>query len=957
MSEGEAADFTSSLTCLVEPSSAALSEQLACVRGLTDSERAAIREGLAASLRETLLRKVNRVLILELNAARITGELTAGDSAARWSQFLRMSATTQYWESLSEYYPTMLPRLDTLITRRCAAVLAMAERLSADREALTPLLGSELGALSQVTIGAGDSHRGGQTVALLRFAAGTVVYKPRAVHVDAVLNDLLAKVLTGVRPDARIRVPQVLSRGDYGWAEYVPHRFCAGHEELSSFYRGMGHWLGVMRLLGGSDLHAENVIACGPVPVVVDCETLFTPAYPPRPSGFGRAIDKASALVQATVLRTGMLPSRGIGLSWRGVDISAAGSLRGEQPVTDLAVIVDAGRDTARFGYEPARLEIGASHPSPVPVLADYWDQVLAGFSEVTARLRAMDQDAGLAPLLASFRDCPIRVVPRSTEAYAEIARMLWHPVSLNDPGAAADRAAGLLATMAEHVLGAPDDPRVIAAEVADLTEGDIPFFATTPGYGRLAGPGGTSWLPEQDLIADALDRWRTADLDMDHLVIRAALVSAYLNDGWMPGERRMRTVQIRLEGLERRRRDTVAALLGQLRDTAIQAEDGTVTWIAPVLHPTGWSVQPLGVDSYGGMPGVSVLLASYQRECAAGRADKVAGIDEVLTAALRTWRMAEDRLDAARRSGTPMRPPPPGGYIGLGSQIWAWLALHRLGVAGPDALARAEALASQVPAAVDAWDGSELLTGSAGAIVPLLQLAAVTQEACWTRHAAAIGEQLVEAARRTGDTACWPSRTWPDGIGGFAHGATGIGWALARLALATGEERLAEAARAAFAFEETLYDRTGGGWRDMREPEEKAYPVAWCHGAVGIGISTADLLARGWPEGEDRLRRAVAIADRDGFGWNHTLCHGDFGCWELLAGAVNAGYGPVGLTRPALDARVIGSLEANQPVTGLARDAYSPGLMAGQGGMIYQLLRLNQDCDLPSVLTLGDPV
>jgi lantibiotic modifying enzyme len=106
------------------------------------------------------------------------------------------------------------------------------------------------------------------------------------------------------------------------------------------------------------------------------------------------------------------------------------------------------------------------------------------------------------------------------------------------------------------------------------------------------------------------------------------------------------------------------------------------------------------------------------------------------------------------------MRPPPPGGYIGLGSQIWAWLAIHRLGRAGPDALARAEALAGQLPAALDAWDGSELLTGSAGAIVALLQLAAATQEQDWTRHASSIGEQVLKTARRTGDTACWPSRT-----------------------------------------------------------------------------------------------------------------------------------------------------------------------------------------------------
>ena len=40
--------------------------------------------------------------------------------------------------------------------------------------------------------------------------------------------------------------------------------------------------LSLMRLLSGSDLHAENLIAHGPHPVVVDCETLFTPKPQPK---------------------------------------------------------------------------------------------------------------------------------------------------------------------------------------------------------------------------------------------------------------------------------------------------------------------------------------------------------------------------------------------------------------------------------------------------------------------------------------------------------------------------------------------------------------------------------------------------------------------------------------------------------------------------------------------------
>ena len=464
--------------------------------------------------------------------------------------------------------------------------------------------------------------------------------------------------------------------------------------------------------------------------------------------------------------------------------------------------------------------------------------------------------------------------------------------------------------------------------------------------------------MPEQDLIADSLARWRDADLGLDRMVIQATLVSAYLNDGWMPSENRLRPGPIRRDGpavLDRRRREVLAAMMRQLRDSAIQADDGTVTWIAPVLHPTGWSVQPLGTDAYGGIAGVALLLAAHQFETQAGRADEIAGLDGLLTSALHTMRRAEDRYDRERVSGAPMRPLPPGLMIGIGSQIWVWLALERLGVAGPDGLARAKALAGLLPESAAAFGSYELLTGVSGAIVPLLQLAEATGQERWTREAVRLGNQVVAAARRDADLAWWASPRWPDGVGGFSHGATGIGWALARLALATGERRFADTAQAAFAFEETLYDRAGG-WRDIRDPGEEAFAVAWCHGTVGIGIAAADLAARGWSGCEDVLARAARITDRDGFGWNHTLCHGDLGCWELLSIALAAGQAPAGLSQADLDARVIGSLEVNRPISGLAKDTYSPGLMAGHGGMAYQLLRMAPDADLPSVLAVDGP-
>src|SRR5262249_45557074 len=180
--------------------------------------------------------------------------------------------------------------------------------------------------LVEVVFGSGDSHRGGHTVAIVGCSAGRVVYKPRSVAVDAALATLLTRLLPDEPPATRIRVPEVVCRDGYGWAAYGEHRYCTDEMELRTFYRCLGQWLAVMRLLGGSDLHAENLVAAGPVPVVVDCETLFTPQPARRPSGYGLAADRAAHLVSGSVLRSGLLPGRGLALGWRGVDVSAAGA-------------------------------------------------------------------------------------------------------------------------------------------------------------------------------------------------------------------------------------------------------------------------------------------------------------------------------------------------------------------------------------------------------------------------------------------------------------------------------------------------------------------------------------------------------------------------------------------------------------------------------------------------------
>lgn len=923
----EAGDLDRTLDWLVDPALAGLARRLDRVAGLVATEATAVLDAARTALRDSLRRKVNRVLVLELHAARMTGKLTAADARGRWTEFVHAAAEPTFWQGLHGRYPNLTDRLRVVVGNRCAAAAAFAERFAADRDALAGLLDAEPGELRKADIGAGDSHRGGQAVTAVHCAGGTVMYKPRPMAVDARLADLVTALTDG--PDA-IRVPRVLVRDGYGWAEHVTHRHCADDAELRAFYRGLGHWLAVMRLVAGTDLHAENLIAAGPVPVVVDCESVFTPRPPFPPTGAGDATDLAAELLNGTVLRTGLLPGRGGGLAWRGVDGSGMGMLPGEQPEIGLPELVDAGTDTARIEIRPQPFPPAENLPSPRPQLHRHWGAVLAGFDEMAARVTALDHTGGLEPLLRPFADCVVRVVVRDSEAYAELARMLWHPVGLHDPVAAENKAVSLLAQHSANTRG-PAGAEVYAAEVADLWAGDIPVFTSTPAEGWLHTPASTVCGPRIDQVDLALDRWRTGDLALERRVTRAALVSAYLNQGTEPDLHRM-TTDPGTRDVDRRRRALAAGLVRELAEHAVRGADGTVTWFAPVLARSGWQTTPLPPDLYGGTLGVALLLAGYRTEVAAGRADDVleaAGLLEgTLATARRTQRYWLDQATTTKR-----RPDPVGGHIGLGSQIWCWLAL--------DHVEEALELADQVPAALDASEAPDIVTGTAGVIVPLLALARRTGDDRWTDLATRAGDRLAAEALRPADgQACWPVLNWREGIGGFGHGATGIAWALARLAAATGDGRHDKLIAAALAYEDTWYDVENGGWRDPREPG--ALVAAWCHGAVGVGLAAADLGAA------DLLARAVAATERGGFGWTHTLCHGDTGAWELLATARPA-------DRTELDAMVVTSLEHNGLTTGLARDVYSPSMLSGSGGVAYQLLRMHPDCTLPSVLLPGE--
>jgi type 2 lantibiotic biosynthesis protein LanM len=926
-------------------------------------------------LDQQLLALISRTLVLELNVARMRGDLHGSTPAERFADFTSRLREPEVAARIFKEYPVLVRIVLDSLDARVSFQVRLLRDLCDDWRAITstwPALATAT--LRKVSTSLGDTHRGGRAVVRVSFAPeGELIYKPKSLAIDRHMQ-LLLRWLNERGARHGFRTTRLVDCGEHGWVELVAHEACHTPAQVTRFYERLGGLLALLYVLEATDFHYENVIACGEHPVLVDLEALFHARGQMTRDDSAQA--KATESLAQSVVRVGLLPQR----VWSaggsdGIDLSGLGGEPGQRLPQRIPGWEAAGTDEMRLVDQEATLPGARNRPSlrgqPVDVLAEA-RAIERGFVEMYQLLRwqrdALLEESG--PLRTCAHD-EVRTILRPTRVYTWLLQERVHPDVLRN-GLDQDRLLDWLWIDAERQ---PPLTRVVTTERDDLRRGDVPYFTTTPSSRAIWTSAGVE-IPDfhqrsgMDSVEQRLRELSDADLDRQRWFLRASLASL------APAEERIADVPLTGPPVAPAPQQAfleAARLVGDRLEQLAFRTDTEASWIGmTLLAEQHWSLVPLGVDLYGGLPGVALFLARLGSVTGENKYDELAR--QAITSVLR-------QLDAQQPW------PLVGAFAGWGGVIYTLTHVGLL-LRDPVLIERAERLVPHLQSAIAGDTHFDLVSGSAGAIMGLSALHAVTGSAPALAAICVAAERLVAAARPLEVGVGWRTSLNAEApLVGCSHGAAGIALALLTAWSWTADARFEQTARAAMAYERSTFSEDAGNWPDFRVPVstslsgstsapasvrgsagststntksralQQTFLTTWCHGAPGIGLARlAGLRYADDSSIRDDIARAVHTTLRYGFGRNHSLCHGDLGNLELLASAA-ARVNEPGLRSSVacFAAGILRSIREHGWRCGVPLQVETPGLMMGLAGIGDGLLRIAEP-SLPSILMLQAP-
>lgn len=799
--------------------------------------------------------------------------------------------------------PVLLERLDRSTDQYTDMLQDMLARIAHHRHAVadTFFSGDDFGDIIDASCDGSDLHENGRCTVIVTVQAGKFLYKPHDCHTDVLYAQLVDRFFSDIT-----YAPRCITGDGYGFCEFICAKAAEQPEEIRRYFHHFGSLCALFQVLGSSDLHAENFLAIGDRPILIDLETLLTPSPKvfgevPIPDGLNRFTEAHNH----SLAPSSLLPY-----------------FTGNRDLSPLMSQVEAGRGLPVLN-------------GIIQTALDYMEDLLSGFENGYRRCMALARE--LDEMLESFRHIRVRRLLRQTSFYGSLHRKLLSPpalVSMEAQAAVISKLKSYFEQANAHYL-----LPIAKSEEDSLLRGDMPYFYSLGdscdlyASSRIVVPGyfGTSGIDNA--------RLRLSRMSEDELRFEKELLTSTFSMAVVPlPKETYRPLPESCEDtpLSRDALYTQAEkLMERICAHALTTTDGAIGWMANLEGRTS----SMKTDLFQGTAGLGVFLAA----CVGSGMVKARPYAEACLESLETYIYGLEMGNPLQF--THMNP-------GLNGAAGILRALRLMQPHLPQAAALYDRFYRMLPKMSLENAGVDVIGGVAGLLSEVYACPGATDMELIRR----CSDRLLKTQKllQPGSAPLWDTLGKKRPISGAGHGMAGIGAALIHAYNLLKNEANLIAANDAFNWETSIYSEKLGTWPDLRTPGSNGSMHGYCSGAPGIGLALLGCMdhrhkVSGW---EVNMTRAIDACLHKNIRYRDHLCCGNTAAVDFLLEAGRR-LDREDLIRDAhrmLSQMARRSQEDYSYMPPSYQSAFTPSLFYGAAGVGYAMLRAAH-IELPSVL------
>jgi type 2 lantibiotic biosynthesis protein LanM len=879
-------------------------------------------------------------LSLEMAIARMGERLEGKTSRTRYFDFISKTFwNEQNLRAFFNEYAELIHYVTTLLSQWVEQVSEFLVRLEKDLPILETFFNKRksLGIVSMLSPNKGDAHNHGRTVYSLKFTCGReLFYKPKNLGIAKTFYDLI-QALNETDISPKLKTYLILPLENYGWEEKVKCNSCTYPLQIEHYYQRIGMLLCLYYLLQGTDIHHENLIACGEYPIIIDVDAFFHPPHKKVPG------EHSQEILVNSVLGTLFLPTFSMGPSKnRGEDISALGKLSDtietltwkylntDEMILDFESKSSKKQQNQVF-LDGKRIEAG-----------DHVEEILKGFQKIYLFIQKK-RSFFLGPKgwLHRLADFPTRLILRETYFYSTLLLKLCAPSSILC--FEKKRKIQELLQNPKFKMNSESLQILMDVEKEDLRSGDISIF-------HLFAREKHIYTKEKILLQNyfnecpldsqikRIKRMNQEDCRLQIHMIRQAFKAK---------QPKLEKPTSPLSILEKKlKKEEIFNKIKKIADTileqAFRSKKNALTWIDSIqAYPSEYRILQQMTDTiYSGNIGIAIFFSALYR---------LSNEEKWKTEALNALVNIREKIHRANGREL-VREYGIGGMNGIGSIIYGLCKIGKI-LEYPILIQEARKAALFIQREAIQNDRlHDIVSGNAGLLLGLLALWKETHEQAILDRAMLCGECLCSNATKLDDARIG----WRNEQGllmlGFAHGIAGITYALLQLAHIAKSQKFHIYVQQALAYERSLFCQKEKNWPHLGY-EHRALS-RWCHGAIGIGfgrLASISLFEDPFFHSEIKISMENALehlCDSD----ETNLCCGSFGRIAFLHELST--LLPTYRLEKKLNFAVSTLLKHYERK--LHETEFHPSFMKGGAGIGYTLLRfLDKENQLPQVLRL----